>query len=208
MKFFDPYEAIHITQHRLPHWEQPGASYSITFRLHDSLPESLLKIWREERREWLACHPSPLPAELENEYHRLFSNRIDEWLDAGQGNCLLAEPACQDAVAEALHFFDTERHHLVSWVIMPNHVHVCVILHPEVTLEQALFSWKRRSAGVIHRLRGTRGQVWMRDYFDRILRDEDHFRNVVRYIRRNPERANLAEGRFRLWESEMAKEIV
>jgi REP element-mobilizing transposase RayT len=207
VKFFDPYEVIRMTRHRLPHWEQPGATYFITFRLGDSVPQSLLRIWREERSEWLAAHPEPHTPELEAEYHLRFSDRIDQWLDAGHGSCLLAEPPCQEAVADALRFFDGQRYELLSWVIMPNHVHVCLVFHPDSTLKDILFSWKRRSAGSINRALGTSGPIWMRDYFDRIIRDENHLRNVVRYIRRNPGIAKLSGDRFRLWESEMARTI-
>ena len=48
---------------------------------------------------------------------------------------------------------------------------------------------------------------WQRDYFDRLVRDEKHFANCVRYIRRNPEKAQLSKGEFILWESELAKGV-
>jgi hypothetical protein len=39
------------------------------------------------------------------------------------------------------------------------------------------------------------------------VRDEKHFRNCVRYIRRNPEKAHLKPREYILYESDMAKQI-
>ena len=38
-------------------------------------------------------------------------------------------------------------------------------------------------------------------YFDRIIRDWDHFANVARYIRRNPLKAQLGDGAYLLKEA-------
>jgi putative transposase len=208
VKFFDPYSEIHVTQNRLPHWQQAAATYFLTFRLADSLPKSLLEAWRDEREAWLKLRPTPLSSGDEAEYHRLFSSKIDQWLDAGHGDCLLASPSVQEIVTDALCHFDRDRYELASWVIMPNHLHVCLILHPDWKLEKIIFTWKRRTAGSINQHRGTSGPVWMPDYFDRLIRDRSHFENVIRYIRRNPEKARLGAKRYRLWESEIAKDVV
>jgi hypothetical protein len=40
-----------------------------------------------------------------------------------------------------------------------------------------------------------------------MIRDGRHFENVVRYIRRNSEKAKLRKGEFTLFESEGVKEI-
>ncbi|PYK67542.1 MAG: hypothetical protein DME45_10010 [Verrucomicrobia bacterium] len=53
LRGFDPYGEVNVARRRLPHWQQPGAAYFITFRLADSLPQSRLRQWREERAIWL-----------------------------------------------------------------------------------------------------------------------------------------------------------
>ena len=35
--------------------------------------------------------------------------------------------------------------------------------------------------------------VWIREYWDRFIRDEEHFHRTVRYIDQNPVRAGLAK---------------
>jgi hypothetical protein len=36
-----------------------------------------------------------------------------------------------------------------------------------------------------------RGQFWMEDYFDRYVRNYQHFQNAIRYIENNPVKAKL-----------------
>src|SRR6185503_12328146 len=59
LRFFDPRAHVRITHHNLPHWQQIGATYFVTFRLADSLPSTLLDRWRNERQAWIARHPHP-----------------------------------------------------------------------------------------------------------------------------------------------------
>jgi len=40
---------------------------------------------------------------------------------------------------------------------------------------------------------GRDGTFWEEDYFDRYIRDEDHYRRVVRYIEKNPVKAGLVD---------------
>ena len=74
-------------------------------------------------------------------------------------------------------------------------------------LEKLIRGWKGFTARQINKLLGRSGNFWQRDYFDRLVRDEKHFANCVRYIRRNPEKAQLTKKEFILWESELARSI-
>jgi len=205
-KFFNPYAEIEVTANNLPHWQQPGATYFITFRLGDSIPAERLEDWRMERESWLANHPEPWSPETEGEYHRHFSARIDAWLDAGEGECLLRTPAVREPLVNTLRHGDEDRYRLHAWVVMPNHAHVLVTLAERATLEIEIGAWKSISARRINRLLGRSGNRWQEDYFDRLVRDRDHFANCVRYIRRNPEKAQLGAGEFELFESDLALE--
>ncbi len=90
---------------------------------------------------------------------------------------------------------------------MPNHVHALFVQNPEHPLEDLLHSWKTFTSRNVNRLVGRSGNLWQRSYFDRLVRDEKHFRNCVRYIRRNPEKAHLLPGEYILYESDLAKQI-
>ena len=207
LRFFNPYAEIRHTENRLPHWQQEGAVYFITFRLADAVPLRLRDQWESERETWWKFHPEPWSAETEQEYHERFSGAIERWLDAGHGACLLRRRDCAEIVAETLRHFEGERVIMISSVVMPNHVHALFVQNLEWPLEELLKSWKRFTAREINKLLARSGPLWQRDYFDRLVRDEKHFANCVRYIRRNPEKANLGEDEFILWESETAREI-
>ena len=86
---------------------------------------------------------------------------------------------------------------------MPNHVHVCMEIIPGQLLPDLMASWKGYMSREINRHLGRNGTLWQKGYFDRLVRDWEHFGRVIRYFRRNP--AGLPEGTFRLWESELAK---
>jgi putative transposase len=207
LRFFNPYADIRYTENRLPHWQQEGAVYFITFRLADAIPSRLRNQWEAEREAWLRVHPQPWSCEIELEYHQRFSGAIEHWLDAGHGSCLLREPKCAEVVSETIRHFEGERVVMIAAVVMPNHAHALFVQNPEWPLEKLLRSWKGFSARQINKLLERSGSFWQRDYFDRLVRDEKHFANCVRFIRRNPEKARLGPGEFILWESELAKSI-
>lgn len=205
--FFNPYADIRHTENRLPHWQQSGAVYFVTFRLADSIPRNLLSEWETERETWLRFHPKPWSAEIEREYHERFSGAIERWLDAGHGGCVLRQNEHAELVAKALLHFDGERCRQIAWVVMPNHVHALFVQHAEWPLERLIHGWKLFSARRINESLGCSGHLWQRDYFDRLVHDQNHLANCVRYIRRNPEKAGLHAGEYVLNESELAKRI-
>jgi putative transposase len=59
LRVFNPYAEVRQTENRLPHWQQQGAVYFITFRLADAVPEALRAQWESERSIWLRLHPEP-----------------------------------------------------------------------------------------------------------------------------------------------------
>jgi len=200
--FLNPGESIEKHQtYNLPHWQQEERLYFVTWRLADSLPADKLNQWKEERDAWIASHPEPWNEETENEYHERFSNTIDTWLDAGSGECILKDPKIAAIVADALRHFDGQRYQLEAFVVMPNHVHVLFQLSADYKLEDVIQSWKSFTAKEINKTRGASGEVWQRDYWDRIIRNPEHLENTGRYIARNPEKAGLREGEYALYQS-------
>ncbi len=204
-RFLDPQEEVVQHRSRLPHWQQDGATYFVTFRLADSLPSQLIEKWREERDAWLQHRPQPVSAEDEAKLRARFSYRLEYWLDEAHGSCALQDPQASAAVGDILQRFDRSRYFLHSSVVMPNHVHALFSLAPGETLQRTLQGWKGVSARQLNTLHGHRGELWQKDYFDRLIRDTQHFWRAARYIRRNPEKACLEAGRFLLHESEEVK---
>jgi type I restriction enzyme R subunit len=198
--FVNPYADIQVTSNSLPHWQQGETWIFVTWRLADSLPADKLRAWQEEKQAWLAHHPEPWNPATTGEYHERFTRRIEDWLDAGHGACILREPAVRRNVTDALAFFDSQRYELGDWVVMPNHVHVLFRPLGEHRLPDILQSWKSFTAKAINKALGRTGSVWQEDYWDRLIRNERHLNAVQRYIAGNPAKAGLRErewsGRF------------
>jgi REP element-mobilizing transposase RayT len=207
LMYFNSRGQIVFSANRLPHWQQAGGIYFVTFRLADSVPKQLLDRWVAEREGWLRFHPSPWSQEEEREYHERFTGAMERWLDAGHGSCVLRRPECARVVESALRHFDGQRCDLFTSVVMPNHVHALFRLREGHTLEKMVHTWKRFTARRVNAMLGSRGHLWQRDYFDRLVRDYAHFGRCVRYIRRNPEKARLRSGEYLLYESELGREI-
>lgn len=196
--YFHPQRPVDKHRHILPHWHQGGVECFVTWRLADSLPQSFIQEWLQQREAWLQQHPQPWTPDTETAYHERFSERYLERLDQGHGECILQHAPCADAVEQALRFFDGQRYQLQSFVIMPNHVHVLVRLQQDWPLERVVQNWKERSAKGINAVRNTTGQVWQKGYFDRLVRSAEHHAYISHYITQNPAKAGLRHG-FREW---------
>jgi len=198
-------DQIHRTRRNLPHWYREGASaiYWITFRLADSLPLETLASLEKERERFLHTHPKPWDNETWKSYHMRFSDRIETWLDAGYGSCVLSRTEIRQHLIDALLKFEGDRHDLIAGVIMPNHVHL--LLHPRegTEVKKLLQGIKGTSARWINKALGlTGGSLWMDESYDHIVRSKEELKHLTNYIRENPR--NLPEGTYWLEEREVA----
>ncbi len=195
--FLHPERPVHKAGDKLPHWQQGEVIQFVTFRLGDAIPQNKVEHYTAQRRIWLLNNPEPWSPETEAAYHRLFSWRLERWLDQGHGSCLLREEFPRNILADILMRFDGERVRHHAWIIMPNHVHL--LFTPLAPLGKLIQSWKSTSAT---RIAGR--PIWQRNYRDTMIRDSSHFANAVRYIRRNPAKARLQPHEFTLWQSARA----
>ena len=74
---------------------------------------------------------------------------------------------------------------------MPNHVHFLTTVRHGHTLSSVMHSVKSYTAGEANRLLGRKGTFWMEDYFDRYIRNADHYAKTIAYIENNPVKAGL-----------------
>jgi REP element-mobilizing transposase RayT len=163
----------------IPHFDVPEILQFITFRLHDSVPEEKIQEWKLE----LKSLPSK---ERENKLR----SQILKYIDNGAGACYLKDPRVASLVEEMLFHDDGERYRLLNWVVMPNHVHVLIEMK-QVSLERILHTWKSLSANRANKILQRQGEFWYRDFYDRYIRDNDHWSNVLNYIEGNPVKARL-----------------
>ena len=166
----------------LPHWEAGEIPQAITFRLAGSLPSVLLAEWQRE-----------LDTMPEDEALLERRRRIERALDRGHGEPLLSDPKVCDVVERALLHFDGDRYRMHAWVIMPNHVHVVATPVGTHTLSSITHSWKSFTATIANRALGRSGSFWAPEYFDRAIRDRQHYADTVNYVEMNPVVAGLCE---------------
>jgi len=164
----------------LPHFDGGQTPQMVTFRLIDSFPTKCLGEWADE----LAAMES---GQAECERRR----RIEEYLDKGFGTACLTLPAVGQIILQALNCFNGQRYRIHAWTIMPNHVHV--LLTPNESLSQILHSWKSFTANKANSVMGRTGSFWQREYFDRAVRNEEHFAAAIDYIHNNPVKAGLCQ---------------
>ena len=166
----------------LPHWHQDGKYVFVTFRLHDSLPQEKVQWLREEKERWLKQHPQPWNEKVTKEYINKFGKAVDQWLDNNYGNCLLKKQSNRKIVEDALFFFDGKRYDLVAFVVMPNHVHILMRIKEGNELTEIMRSIKSFTAKSINKNENRTGPVWQSESYDRLIRGQKHFENIVRYI--------------------------
>jgi putative transposase len=169
---------------RIPHCDTDETLQSITFRLADSLPREKLALLEQELEH--------MPEDTRETERR---KRIESWLDKGIGCCALAHPEMAKITRDTLLSFNGRKYQLFAWCVMPTHVHVLIL--QKDSLSRIVQSWKsftgRWAMANNDRLRlGVTGKsFWMRGYWDRYIRNEEHFYKVLDYIHNNPVKAGL-----------------
>ncbi len=166
----------------LPHLDVPNRRQAITYRLADSVPKEVTEQWKAEFQH-LDDH------ERQIKLHRL----ITRYEDQGHGACHLRDPANASIVVENLRHFDGTRYKLLEWCVMPNHVHILIDCLDTCPLDQIIRSWKNFTAREINLRLKRVGRFWNHDYYDRLIRDDDHLARARRYIRMNPVKAGLCQ---------------
>ncbi|MEJ5305858.1 MAG: transposase [Ignavibacteria bacterium] len=195
--FYNPDKEVHLfygKRGKLPHMHQGSVWYFVTFRLADALPKEKIEQLEKEREQWLKVHKkdkTELTEEEKQEYYKLFSERVEEWLNNGYGSCILKDEKIARIVADTLLHFNGERYDLDDWVIMPNHVHLLIRPRNDYTLSDILHSIKSYSAHRINKVLNRKESVWMHESYDHIVRNENSFLAIKNYIRSNPIKANV-----------------
>ncbi len=78
---------------------------------------------------------------------------------------------------------------ILAYCLMTNNIHLIALPKTETGLQAVLKPLHMRYAQRFNRLRGWQGHVWQGRYFSSAL-DEHYLWNAIRYVERNPVRAN------------------
>ena len=198
---------------RLPHYQPHGATFFITSRLAGSLPSDVIVNLMRERDEGLATmgreKDEVRRKRMESEEHRRYFGKLDRYLESvSTGPDWLRQHDVASLVSEAIHHRDGKKYDLLSFCIMPNHIHL--VVHGErsyASLYRILQSLKAFTAGKANRILGRSGPFWQHESFDHVVRDETELERILWYILGNPVKARLCQ-RWQDWQWTYLKEAL
>ncbi len=163
----------------LPHYDSPYVFQFVTFRLADSLPTNLISRLKQINSLPSSCRSS-------QNY-----KTIEGMMDKGYGSCFLKLHKIASIVRDSIFHRNGKHYQLAAYCIMPNHVHLLIKLYENIKLSCTLKELKSYTASKANQILGRSGPFWAREYFDRYIRDKDHFETVRFYILNNPVKAHL-----------------
>jgi REP element-mobilizing transposase RayT len=116
---------------------------------------------------------------------------MDRLLDQySAGPLYLQRPDIAQMVVEAIQYRHPAQYLFHSFVVMPNHVHMLII--PKVPVAEIMQSLKRFTARQANRIPGMTGSpFWQDESYDRLVRTDDEFDRIARYIEMSPVHAGL-----------------
>jgi len=188
----------------LPHRNRNFLTQHVSVHLADCLPQSAV--------EKIDLEIKTLPESRRKSERRM---KLDSLIDAGYGSCVLAIPEIAAMVQDTLLYFHQQRYYMKAWVVMPNHFHSLFQPINGWSMAKIVASWKKytsRRIGDYLRETGAGtfadreicapggggsggmlklGPVWYSEYWDRYIRDEEHYLDTVEYIHNNPVKAGL-----------------
>lgn len=200
----------------LPHYQQLGQSYFVTWSLKDAIPAKALKDYSEQLAS-LRLHietskrdnNSLLFAELNSAYYILRKKMMKAYEDLLHlNNKTIVDLSSTDnlkIVIDALIFWQDKKLRNYAICVMTNHVHwVFEIFKKDnngkaVYLEDIMKSVKQFSATEINKLSGNQGSLWHKESWDTTIRDNRHLYEAIEYTKNNPVKAGLVTD-WRAWE--------
>ena len=162
----------------LPHIDMIGYYQFVTFRTHDSLDDFITKIRNENINS------------REQEY------KIDQYIDNSPKGCYLNGEVF-DYLRDYFISKDKSFYDLIAFSIMPNHVHI--LFKQNIELPKIMKFLKGSTAFQINKILNRKGIFWESNYYDKVIRDENHFSTVYDYIKNNPLKAELPDYKERFY---------
>jgi len=186
----------------LPHLQPPGATFFVTFRLANSIPQTVIRRWHEERNaltQTLQCMPDDEAQHISLQFTRKRFIELEQLLDgATAGERWLQDERLAQIVCRFMRNKDSVQYRLDAYCVMSNHVHVLLMPLPTdetassyYPLQKILHSFKRLSAIECNKLRQRAGALWEEESFDHYCRDHEEWIRVLHYILNNPVKAGM-----------------
>ena len=196
-------------RHMLPHFQQPGQAYFVTWSLIDAISPKALNDYANQ----LKNYSSNLKISKENNAdektiaalkmesavaRRKYIKAFDDLLHLQTKFIIdLSKEENTKSVLSALDFWDGKQLENYAICVMNNHLHWVFRLFDKnefgqpVYLQDILQSVKRFSANQINKNEGRAGTVWQKESWDTTIRDDKHLYRAVEYTINNPVEAGL-----------------
>ena len=196
-------------RHILPHYQQPGQAYFVTWCLKDAIPPKAMAryTWQLDVIRFQIETAEKLKKEkniiedLKAEYYRIRKRYIfayDQLLAQSLPDTVnLMQTEILACVVKTLCFWEGKRLVNHAFCVMPNHVHWVFSAFEQddkgnpVYLQDIMQSVKRHSSNRINKITGHTGRLWQKESFDTTIRDEKHLANAVAYTLNNPVTASF-----------------
>jgi putative transposase len=159
-------------ERNLPHWHPSGKYIFLTWRLHGSLPVTLIHSLRTTSGVSSGKH------------FRIIDGELDR---ARYGPLWLKDPRVADCIVNLLRRGEREWNYysLQAFVVMPNHVHV--LIQPNIPLARITQRLKGASARAANQLLAREGKrFWKDESFDHWVRNVSELNRISIYIEQNP----------------------
>lgn len=192
-------EKVFYERH-LPHYQPSGETFFITYRLHDSLPVSVIRQLQAEffEEEQMIKQKTGNAKQLKRQSYQLqkkYFGKFDKLLDSNPSEPFwLKNFEIAQAVVCSLHYLATKYFDLWACCIMPNHVHVLLTLNESAPmLYEIMQKHKRFTAMEANKILGRQGQFWARESYDHVVRKGGEFGRILAYILENPVKAGFVK---------------
>jgi putative transposase len=136
-----------------------------------------------------------IPARNASSEDTLSSSRIFfATTKTSMGRSLLQSERNAVLLVDVLRACVVERRFLLhDFVIMPDHVHLLMTVHEDMTIEKAMQLIKGRFSYRLRREFQYLGEVWQRGFSEARADDQESFLRYQEYIAQNPVKAGLAD---------------
>jgi putative transposase len=193
----------------LPHFQQPGQIYFVTWNLKDAIPSKLFTEYSNKSSELksqieYAIKSNASISELELLKHNYQLNRknmmnaYENKLHRNENSDIdLSQKEVIKILYESVCYWNDKKISNIALCIMPNHIHWVFRLmnseDKENWLQEILRSVKTFTARNINLYLGRSGSLWQRESWDTTIRNDKHLFAVIEYVIKNPVKAGLVK---------------
>ena len=195
----------------LPHILPIGATFFVTFRLNNSLPQVYMRKISDELEanifEIRTSYFLNPEAEIYKQ-QKIFFKKFDAALDkVYDGIDYLKNDEVAQIIADRMHKYDGKYYHLLAYCIMPNHVHLVIDTSVQVQglkkdeinaenykqLDVIMQLIKGGSSFEINKVLNQTGKFWQLESYDHYARSVEELSRIIWYVVNNPVKAKLVK---------------